>query len=91
MCIDAPIATARIKMGNSPPFEHWMLRDLRRAQAIALAETGYDEGVADRKKNPVTASSRASAVAGVYNKAQKLSDRAAALDAWTSMVACENS
>ena len=78
-------------MGNSLPFEHWVLHDLRRAQATALAEAGYDEGVVDRIQNQVAASSRASALAGVYNKAQKLPDRAAALDAWSSMVTCENS
>ena len=89
--IDALITTARIEMGNSLPFEHWVLHDLRRAQATALAEAGYDEGVVDRIQNHVAASSRASAVASVYNKAQKLPDRAAALDAWSSMVTCENS
>ena len=89
--IDALITTARIEMGNSLPFEHWVLHDLRRAQATALAEAGYDEGVVDRIQNHVAASSRASAVAGVYNKAQKLPERAAALDAWSSWVTCENS
>ena len=88
--IDALITTARIEMGNSLPFEHWVLHDLRRAQATALAEAGYDEGVVDRIQNHVAASSRASAVAGVYNKAQKLPERAVALDAWSSMVTCEN-
>jgi hypothetical protein len=78
-------------MGNSHPFESWVLHDLRRSQATALAEAGYDEGVVDRIQNHVAAGSRASAVAAVYNKAQKLPERAAALDAWARMVICENS
>ena len=80
-----------IEMGNSLPFEHWVLFELRRAQATALAEAGYHEGVVDLIKSYVVASSRSVAVAGVYNKAQKFPDRAAALNAWASMVTCENS
>ena len=89
--IDALIASARAEAGNSRPFEPWVLHDLRRAQATALAEAGYDDGVVDRIQNHVAAGSRASAVAAVYNKAQKLPERAAALDAWAQMVSCENS
>ena len=89
--IDALIASARIEMGNSLPFKPWVLHDLRRSQATALAEDGYDEGVVDRIQNHVATGSRASAVAAVYNKAQKLPERAAALDAWARMVICENS
>jgi hypothetical protein len=78
-------------MGNSHPFESWVLHDLRRSQATTLAEAGYDEGVVDRIQNHVATGSRASAVAAVYNKAQKLPERAAALDAWTKMVMCDHS
>jgi hypothetical protein len=63
-----------------------VLHDLRRSQATALAEAGFDEGVVDRIQNHVATGSRASAVAAVYNKAQKLPERAAALDAWARMV-----
>ena len=44
----------------------------------------------DRIQNHVAAGSRASAVAAVYNKAQKLTERATALDAWANMVTGEH-
>ena len=66
--------------------EHWVLHDLRRSQATALAEAGYDETVVDRIQNHVAGGSRASAVAAVYNKAQRLTERARALEAWADMV-----
>jgi integrase len=78
------------KAGHQLPFEPWVLHDLRRAQATALAEAGFDESVVDRIQNHVATGSRASAVAAVYNKAQKLTERAAALDAWANMVTGEN-
>jgi len=68
------------------PIEPWVLHDLRCAQATALAEGGCDEGVVDRIQNHVAGGSRASVVASVYNKAKKLNERAAALDAWADMV-----
>jgi integrase len=74
------------KLGHKSPFQPWVLHDLRRSQATALAEAGFDEGVVDRIQNHVASGSRASAVAAVYNKAQKLTERAAALDAWAGMV-----
>ena len=73
-------------MGHQSPFDPWVLHDLRRSQATALAEAGFDEGVVDRIQNHVASGSRASAVAAVYNKAQKLPERASALDAWARMV-----
>ncbi len=66
--------------------EHWVLHDLRRAQATALAEAGFDEGVVDRIQNHVAGGSRPSTVAAVYTRAQKLPERARALDAWAQMV-----
>ena len=76
---------------GSFPFEPWILHDLRRAQATALAEAGFDEGVVDRIQNHVASGSRASAVAAVYNKAKKLPERAEALDAWARMVTMDSS
>ena len=73
-------------MGHKSPFQPWVLHDLRRSQATAPAEAGFDGGVVDRIQKHVASSSRASAVAAVYNKAQKLTERAAALDAWAAMV-----
>ena len=58
------------------PFEPWILHDLRRAQATALAEAGFDERVVDRIQNHVASGSNPSVVAAVYNKAQKLAERA---------------
>ena len=84
--LDGFIAEARLNAGNEQPFAHWVLHDLRRSQATALAEAGFDEGVVDRIQNHVAGSSRASAVAAVYNKAQKLPERARALDVWAEMV-----
>ena len=50
LLLDVHIASARIEMGNSHPFEHWVLHDLRRSQATALAEAGYDEGLGSSSK-----------------------------------------
>ena len=59
--IDAHIASAHIERGNSLPFEPWVFHDLLHAQATALAEAGYDEGIVDRIQNHEVAGSRSSA------------------------------
>ena len=84
--LDQAIRSLRTDKGNPEPFVPWVIHDLRRAQATALAEAGFDEGVVDRIQNHVAGGSRASAVAAVYNKAQKLTERSMALDAWADMV-----
>lgn len=84
--LDSELRVQRGKNGNAEAFEPWVLHDLRRSQATALAEAGFDEGVVDRIQNHVAGGSRASAVAAVYNKAQKLPERARALNAWGEMV-----
>ena len=89
--LDEYITSGRAETGIAEPFEPWVLHDLRRSQATALAEAGFDEGVVDRIQNHVATGSRASAVAAVYNKAQKLPERAAALDAWARMVTQDSS
>ncbi len=83
--LDEVIAATREK-AKVQPIEKWVIHDLRRSQATALAEAGFEEGVVDRIQNHVAGGSRASAVAGVYNKAEKLPERARALDAWSDMV-----
>lgn len=83
--LDVTVNAARQKAGLLP-MPDWRMHDLRRAQATALAEAGVDERVVDRIQNHVAVSSRASAVAGVYNRAQKLPERAKALDLWADMV-----
>lgn len=84
--LDRALAMARQAAGNDAPCAPWVLHDLRRSQATALAEAGVDEGVVDRIQNHTASGSRASAVAAVYNKAQKLPERARALDLWADMV-----
>jgi integrase len=84
--LDQAIDIQRQTCDYREPFEPWVLHDLRRAQATALAEAGFDEGVVDRIQNHVAGGSRASAVAAVYNKAQKLPERSKALNAWADMV-----
>jgi len=84
--LDNHIKDNWFRLGHKSRFEHWVLHDLRRSQATALAEAGFDEGVVDRIQNHVATGSRASAVAAVYNKAQKLPERALALDGWARMV-----
>lgn len=66
--------------------EHWVLHDLRRAQATALAEAGFPETVVDRIQNHVAVGSRPSAVAAVYTLAKLLPERARALDYWAQLV-----
>lgn len=83
--LDEAIALARMN-AKLPPMPHWRTHDLRRAQATALAEAGFDESVVDRIQNHVAGGSRPSAVAHVYNRAQKLNERAKALNAWSDMV-----
>ncbi len=83
--LDTAINEAR-QLAGQPQMPLWRMHDLRRAQATALAEAGVDEGVVDRIQNHVAVGSRASAVAGVYNRAQKLLERAHALDQWAEMV-----
>ena len=43
--LDAYITSGRAETGIAEPFEPWVLHDLRRSQATALAEAGFDEGV----------------------------------------------
>ena len=66
--LDGYIISERAEIGNSEQFEPWVLHDLRRAQATALSETGFDDGVVDRAQHHVATGSRASAVAAVYNR-----------------------
>lgn len=84
--LDEHIKEIWVDTGHTMSFEPWVMHDLRRSQATALAEAGFDEGVVDRIQNHVASGSRASAVAAVYNKAQKLTERALALDAWAEMI-----
>ncbi|MEO0667558.1 MAG: tyrosine-type recombinase/integrase [Pseudomonadota bacterium] len=70
-------------------FEHWRIHDLRTAMASALASANIPESVVDRILNHVAQGSAPSAVARVYNQADMLPQRAAALDRWAEMVTGE--
>jgi integrase len=68
---------------------NWRLHDLRTAFASALCEAGESESVVDRVLNHAAVGSAPSAVARVYNRAENLPQRAAALDRWASIVIAE--
>ena len=84
--LDQTIAENRARNGNTEPMEKWVLHDLRRAQATALAEAGFPETVVDRVQNHVAVGSRPSAVSAVYTLAKLLPERARALDYWSRLV-----
>ncbi|WP_407492065.1 tyrosine-type recombinase/integrase [Pseudooceanicola sp. MF1-13] len=71
-------------LGND--FPSWRLHDLRRAMATALAAGGIDERTVDKLLNHGAVGSAPSAVAGVYNRHDRLPERRVALEKWTSMV-----
>lgn len=67
-------------------FDHWRIHDLRTGIVSALAASGVPEGIVDRILNHSASGSAPSAVARVYNQADMLPQRAAALDRWAEMV-----
>jgi integrase len=77
-----PIEMALGRLGVSIP--NWRLHDFRRAGVTALAEAGTAPHIADRLLNRVTGS--ISGVAAVYQRAQFLQERQAALDVWAALV-----
>lgn len=83
--LDRHIRESREHRGEDP-MPHWVLHDLRRAQATALAEAGFAEGVVDRIQNHQAVGSRPSQVAEVYNRAQLLDQRREALEYWAELV-----
>ena len=70
-------------------FKPWRLSDFRTAMATALAENGEAETIVDRILNHSASGSAPSAVARVYNQAENLTQRAAALETWGQMVTAE--
>ncbi len=76
-------------LGNS--VAPWRLHDIRTSFATAMAEAGEPENVIDRILNHVASGSAPSAVSRVYNQAEMLPQRAAALDRWAEMVTGESS
>ena len=84
--LDEEIARLRAEAGEREVVEPWVLHDIRRAQATALAEAGFSESVVDRIQNHVAVGSRPSAVASVYTLAKLLPERARALDYWARLI-----
>ena len=87
------IGKAKARLDSLLPegFEHWRLHDIRTGFATAMANSGESETVADRILNHSASGSAPSTVARVYNQAEQLPQRAAALDRWAEMVTRESS
>jgi integrase len=66
------------------PIVDWRFHDFRRAGVTALAGMGFPPHVCDRLLNHVTGS--ISGVAAVYQRAEFLAERKAALDAWARLI-----
>jgi integrase len=63
----------------------WAWHDLRRTFATALGEAGVSEVVADAVLNHRQAATR-SGVLGVYQRAERMPERRAAMEAWASIL-----
>lgn len=68
----------------------WRIHDLRTAFSTAMADADVPEAVSDRVLNHVAGGSAPSAVSRVYNQAEMLPQRAAALDRWATLVTGES-
>lgn len=77
------IAAAIKEAGVTLP--DWRFHDFRRAGVTALADMGFAPHVCDRLLNHITGSIQG--VAAVYQRAEFLTERKAALDAWAALVA----
>lgn len=76
----------KARLDASSGLTDWRLHDIRTAFASALCDAGEPETVVDRVLNHVASGSAPSAVARVYNRADMLDQRAAALDRWAQMI-----
>jgi integrase len=84
--LDSAIADECAEAGRAPPAP-WVLHDFRRAGVTWLAGEGFPPHVCDRLLNHVGGT--ISGVAAVYQKAEFLTERRAALEAWARhVVAC---
>jgi integrase len=83
--IDAAIANERSEAEiEQADMAGWTMHDFRRAGVTGLAGMGFAPHVCDRLLNHVTGTIRG--VAAVYQRAEFLPERRAALDAWASLV-----
>ncbi len=92
--LDAAIAqaetTAAAEQGrDAVPMPGWVFHDFRRAGVTALADRGFPPHVCDRLLNHVTGAIQG--VAAVYQRAEFLTERRAALEAWASLVVGDRS
>ena len=83
--MDAAIVAARRKAGMEPvELPDWRLHDFRRTGVTRLAALGFAPHVCDRLLNHVEGTIRG--VAAVYQRAEFLPERQAALEAWARHV-----
>jgi integrase len=83
--LDTAIEKARAEAGLEPAaLPAWTMHDFRRAGVTALAGMGFPPYVCDRLLNHV--SGTISGVAAVYQRAEFLTERNAALKAWAAHV-----
>ena len=83
--LEAAIEDARANVGIEPvKLADWTYHDFRRSGVTALADMGFPPHVCDRLLNHITGSIQG--VAAVYQRAQFLPERKAALDAWAKHV-----
>ena len=82
--ISAAEARASAAEGREPiEVPGWVFHDFRRAGVTALADLGFAPHVCDRLLNHVTGSIQG--VAAVYQRAEFLTERRAALEAWAGV------
>ena len=89
--LDASIAAkegrAAEEAGREPvEMPGWTFHDFRRAGVTALADAGFPPHVCDRLLNHVSGAIRG--VAAVYQRAEFLAERKAALEAWAAVMSC---
>ncbi|MEP3636030.1 MAG: site-specific integrase, partial [Paracoccaceae bacterium] len=82
-------AKARLDRILGENVEPWRLHDIRTAFATVMVSVDVPETVADRVLNHSASGSAPSAVARVYNQAELLPQRAAALEKWAEIVTGE--
>lgn len=83
--LDAKIAGARESADpGAAPLAGWTMHDFRRAGVTALAGMGFAPHVCDKLLNHVSGTIHG--VAAVYQRAEFLAERKAALDAWAAHV-----
>ncbi len=73
-----------IKDAGAPSITDWRFHDFRRAGVTALAGMGFAPHVCDRLLNHLTGAIQG--VAAVYQRAEFLAERKAALEAWAAFV-----